>query len=77
VWVVVCHQAKEGTAHFSIRDDGDGFPWEKQFKQTASDLPTLAGSGRGLFLVKTLMPDLTYNEKGNEVMFTIRYHHSS
>ena len=77
VKVVVRHQAKEGRAHFSICDDGEGFPWQKMLKRDQSELPALAGSGRGLFLVKTLMPNLAYNEKGNEVTFTLHYHHPS
>jgi len=28
-------------------------------------------SGRGIFLVKSFFPDLSYNERGNEVMFTV------
>jgi len=33
--------------------------------------PTGDASGRGIFLTRSFFPDITYNEKGNEVRFTV------
>jgi len=59
--------------HCRIRDEGDGFDWEPLLQGKAEKLPVLAGSGRGIFLVKTLMPYIRYFGRGNEVALTVKY----
>ena len=56
-----------------IRDEGDGFDWEPLLQGNAESIPVLAGSGRGIFLVKTLMPHIEYFGKGNEVALRVEY----
>lgn len=57
------------TSSFSIADDGNGFDWRAHFKAAAVDDNML--HGRGINLSKSVVKTLTYNEKGNEVTFTI------
>ncbi len=61
------------TFHCRICDEGDGFDWEPHLKGNAEAIPFLAGSGRGIFLVKTLIPHIQYFGRGNEVDLTIQY----
>ncbi len=53
-------------ARFVIRDDGDGF--EVDGVPDPTDPANLENpSGRGVFLMRTFMDGVTYNEAGNEV----------
>ncbi len=52
-----------------ITDPGSGFDWRK-FLSEMDDCPTTP-HGRGLLLLKTLARDLTYNETGNSVGFSL------
>jgi len=56
-----------------ICDEGEGFDWEPHLSGNEETLPTLAGSGRGIFLVKTLIPHIQYFGRGNEVRLSIHY----
>jgi len=53
---------------FTITDEGDGFDWQSRVSGTASQDET---HGRGINLSKSLVSELHYNEKGNEVSFDI------
>lgn len=59
--------------HCRICDEGDGFDWETLLQGNTETIPTLAGSGRGIFLVKTLIPQIQYFGRGNEVALTVQY----
>lgn len=52
---------------FVIKDDGDGFDWRAQLNKSFTD----ETHGRGMKLSESLVSNLTYNEKGNEVSFEI------
>lgn len=54
---------------FTIRDDGNGFDWRSYMDKKMADDSML--HGRGISLSKNVVQSLTYNEKGNEVTFTI------
>ena len=56
-----------------IQDEGEGFDWEPLLHSHVDSIPALAGSGRGIFLVKTLIPQIQYFGCGNEVMLTVQY----
>lgn len=59
---------KEKTT-FTITDEGDGFDWRSRMN---SDVPGLEEAhGRGIALSGTLVSDLRYNDKGNQVSFEI------
>ncbi len=55
---------------FKIKDDGEGFDWKARM---ADDTPMMEEAhGRGIALSKSLVSDLRYNDKGNEVAFDIQ-----
>lgn len=55
---------------FTIKDDGDGFDWKSRMTEAAPGIEE--AHGRGIALSKSLVSDLRYNEKGNEVSFDIQ-----
>ena len=67
------HDVSRGTVEFRIKDEGDGFDWEHLVEQNAQQLPTASGSGRGIFLVRTLIPDISFKGKGNEVVLRVAH----
>jgi len=56
---------------YQIADGGKGFNWKARVGSRYDVCPTGDASGRGIFLAQSFFPDLTYNDKGNEVMFTV------
>jgi len=56
---------------YKIADEGKGFNWKSRVKSGFDVCPTGDASGRGIFLVHSFFPDVAYNDKGNEVMFTV------
>ena len=70
VYLSFCHHVVKGMVEFRVVDEGDGFDWECLMRN-AQQLPTASGSGRGVFLVRTLIPDCTYVGKGNEVVLRV------
>ena len=57
---------------YHIADEGKGFNWKSRGNLRLDVCPTGDASGRGIFLTQSFFPDLRYNEKGNEVSFTVR-----
>ena len=55
------------SSKFSIKDEGKGFDWRQKSKMSGSD----SFHGRGISLSMQMVKSLTYNEKGNEVTFSI------
>lgn len=60
---------------FKISDEGNGFDWRKRVEQ--QDVDSEQMHGRGIFLSKELVSELKYNDKGNEVSFSIQNLHDS
>lgn len=56
---------------FVVRDDGDGFDPSKVPDPTSEE-GLEAVSGRGILLMQSLMDEVTFNEKGNEVTLVKR-----
>jgi anti-sigma regulatory factor (Ser/Thr protein kinase) len=56
---------------YKITDEGKGFDWQSHVTSCSDVCPPGDASGRGIFLVKSFFPDLSYNERGNEVTFTV------
>jgi DNA-binding response OmpR family regulator len=56
---------------YQIADEGKGFNWKVWLKSGIEVCPTGDVSGRGIFLVHSFFPDIKYNDRGNEVMFTV------
>lgn len=57
---------------YHIADEGKGFNWKSRGNLRLDVCPTGDATGRGIFLTQSFFPDLRYNEKGNEVSFTVR-----
>ena len=55
---------------FVIKDDGEGFDWRSRLSDDAPGVEE--AHGRGIALSKSLVSDLRYNDKGNEVSFDIQ-----
>ena len=49
-----------------VTDSGPGFNWRKLDMLMNKD-KLLSGSGRGLYFIRSLMDELSFNEKGNQV----------
>lgn len=56
---------------YRIRDEGRGFDWRTQLATSVGSRLLTGAAGRGIFLSRSLVPDQTYNERGNEVTLTI------
>ena len=56
---------------YRIADDGTGFNGKARVRAGFEGCPPSEASGRGLFLVQSFFPDLAYNDRGNEVTFTV------
>lgn len=61
------YQIGRETSEFTIKDEGNGFDWKSHIDK--EDIEGL--HGRGMFLSKSLVSKLCYNDKGNEVTFEI------
>ena len=48
----------------SVEDEGKGFDWKSKL---STDVKGLMFSGKGLFLAKAMVDNMTFNEKGNIV----------
>lgn len=71
---VVIHvfYAKEAKSMlYRIADDGAGFQWRSLLAKPQDAYSDHAENGRGIFLARSLFPDLSYNDRGNEVTFTV------
>jgi DNA-binding response OmpR family regulator len=56
---------------FRITDEGRGFKWRTYLREEMNVCPSEDWNGRGIFLVHSFFPEMTYNEAGNEVTITI------
>jgi len=56
---------------YRIADEGKGFNWKTRVASRNDVCPTGDASGRGIFLAQSFFPDISYNDRGNEVMLTV------
>ncbi len=56
---------------YAITDEGKGFAWNRFLTTTEQPSVSRDANGRGGFLAKAFFPDLTYNERGTEVTFSV------
>ncbi|MCA9472452.1 MAG: response regulator [Nitrospirales bacterium] len=68
-----CHDVSMGTVEFRVHDEGDGFDWKCLVNRNEDQLLSASGSGRGIFLVRTLIHDIRYVGKGNEVVLHVTH----
>jgi CheY-like chemotaxis protein len=55
-----------------VRDPGGGFDWRRAALTSGSPPPPTATSGRGLFLVRSGVARIAWNETGNEIQLELR-----
>lgn len=56
---------------YQITDEGKGFNWKSRMKSSIEICSPVDASGRGIFLAHLFFPDITYNDRGNEVTFSV------
>jgi two-component system, cell cycle response regulator len=56
---------------YQIIDEGKGFNWKSRMNLRPDACPTDDASGRGIFLAHSFFPGIRYNDRGNEVTFTV------
>ena len=69
----------ESALRFRIEDKGKGFDWNIRLKKMASERSEISKDGyplkthgRGLWIIKKNVDALTWNKRGNEILFTIK-----
>ena len=73
VHVSMENDTRQGVFRCKISDEGEGFDWQSFFQGTHKIPNIMMGSGRGIFLVRTLMPEVQYHGRGSEVTLVFRY----
>ncbi len=68
--VLVCSAVTREELRVTIEDEGIGFDWRALPSLQAESL--LHYSGRGIFLTRIYFDEVTYNERGNQVMLVKR-----
>lgn len=71
VIVEVSCDSRARRLRYRIIDEGNGFDWRTMWNRKLDWMDLTEGSGRGVLLARSLFPDLSYNERGNEVTFTV------
>ncbi len=65
--IQVTYSLAKTKASFIIRDEGEGFDWKKRLQAKAQ----VGMHGMGVKISEKFVTNLTYNEKGNEVSFSV------
>ena len=73
VIVHVCHDKAARSTRYTITDEGTGFKWDGFLTRSDEPCDSRDANGRGVFLAKAFFPDLTYNERGTEVTFSVLF----
>lgn len=71
VIVEVSYDAGARRLKYRVADQGGGFDWRAMVAKKPGLDGSVEGSGRGVLLIRSLFPDLCYNERGNEATFTV------
>ncbi|MDH5667608.1 MAG: response regulator [Nitrospira sp.] len=69
--IQVLYEKEAGCVVYRVIDEGTGFNWRDILGRSPDACDGKDASGRGIFLARSLFPDLTYNDPGNEVMITV------
>ncbi|HSS30382.1 MAG TPA: response regulator [Nitrospiraceae bacterium] len=73
VTIRAIYDKKQQVLTYQISDEGKGFNWRTQMGSRYQACPSVDASGRGVFLARSFFPDLAYNDRGNEVTFTVPF----
>jgi anti-sigma regulatory factor (Ser/Thr protein kinase) len=61
----------EDELKFTVRDEGDGFDW-RDYMRSKDRGQTERFHDRGILLIQNYSDELTWNDKGNQLTFTIK-----
>ena len=67
----VLYERETQSLVYRTADEGAGFNWRHILERSPDACDGKDASGRGIFLARSLFPNLTYNALGNEVMITL------
>ncbi len=67
--ISISYVLQNKSSAFRIEDDGDGFDWRKMMAE--SEDTNTNTHGRGISLSRQFVKKISYNDKGNQVTFTI------
>ncbi len=70
-WVFVRAELGEEMINLHITDEGDGFDPEAVPEPCRAEA-LLESSGRGLYLIRHLVDDVRFNDRGNSICMTLR-----
>ena len=71
VTIRAIYDKRQQTLTYQIADEGKGFNWKAWVKSGFEGCPPGDVSGRGIFLAQSFFPNIAYNDRGNEVTFTV------
>jgi two-component system cell cycle response regulator len=69
--IQVLHDKDAHCLVYRIIDEGKGFKWRSLLMRSQEACKSEDANGRGIFLARSFFPDLTYNERGNEVTISV------
>ena len=64
--VKIAYWLKNGNLNIEVEDKGNGFDYKGLSDPTAND-NIMKGSGRGVYLIRSLMDEVEYNDTGNKL----------
>lgn len=65
-------ELKGGQLSISVKDQGEGFDWQKILDEEPELAPLEQDNGRGLYILKFYGYDPEYNQKGNQLKLKIK-----
>ena len=71
VVIRACYDKTARMLRYTITDEGKGFRWKSFLTRADQPCDSRDANGRGVFLARAFFPDLTYNDRGNEVSFSV------
>lgn len=69
--IVLQIECVEDELRFTVRDEGEGFDW-RNYLESINTGDKEMFHARGIFLIQNYADELRWNDKGNEIMFTIK-----
>jgi DNA-binding response OmpR family regulator len=71
VTIRACYDKPTRVLRYTITDEGHGFRWKNFLTSEGYLRNTRDANGRGVLLAHAFFPDVSYNDRGNEVSFTV------
>ncbi len=71
VIIRACYDKTARVLRYTVTDEGKGFRWKSFVTRADEPCDSRDANGRGVFLARAFFPDVTYNERGNEVTFSV------